>query len=174
MTLACIAGGAAMWGEISRRREEPTMKTILSVLALSLLTSIASAQDAAKEPTDAEVLAKEGVLKKEVKRFVPAGKTRTIWFLGGTQTDCTPWDLTAADAQTTKAPEHGTLEVVRAERAVTYAKDHPQAKCSGKKVYGLDVNYKSRGDYRGIDEAEIFVMWPYGTASQLHFHIDVR
>jgi hypothetical protein len=147
-------------------------KTTLLTCALMALASVASAQD--KEPTDAEVLQKEGILKKDINRFVPSGKSRTVWFLAGSNSDCTPWEVDTSDVQTTKSPEHGTVEVVRSERGITYGKDSPQFKCNGRKVRGFDVNYKSAAAYKGQDEFSIFVIWPYGTASEFTFHVNVR
>jgi hypothetical protein len=134
-----------------------------------LFSSFASAQE--KEPTDAEIVAKEGMVQKEVNRFVPTGKKISIYVLGGAHPDCTSWE---SEVQTTKAPKHGTVEITPAEHVVSYAKDSPQARCNGKKVQVGFVNYKSSGDYKGPDEFDLFVMWDNGTASELHFKMSVR
>jgi hypothetical protein len=134
-----------------------------------LLSSSAFAQE--KEPTDAEVIAKQGMVQKDVFRFVPTGKKISVYLLGGAHYDCTSWE---AEVQTTKAPKHGTVEIAPTEQIVFYAKDSPQARCNGKKVQAHSVTYKSSGDYKGPDEFDLFVMWDNGTAQELHFKTSVR
>ena len=101
-------------------------KFLLTVSALGLLLSFASAQDA-EEETKAW---KERLVKRDVTRYVPSGKTRTVWQLGGVYTDCSPWiDI---EVRTTKKPEHGTVEVVPHKWIFNFGKESEIAKCSGK------------------------------------------
>jgi hypothetical protein len=65
-----------------------------------LLSSSAFAQE--KEPTDAEVIAKQGMVQKDVFRFVPTGKKISVYLLGGAHYDCTSWE---AEVQTTKGSQ---------------------------------------------------------------------
>jgi hypothetical protein len=117
------------------------------------------------------------LVKREVNRNVPSGKTWTVWFLAGANADCVPW---REEASLTKKPEHGTVEIVPFVGVGNFAKESGLAdKCNGKKLPGLNVNYKSFRGYTGPDEFELFVMLPGGGAArgrdwEMHFKINVR
>jgi hypothetical protein len=136
--------------------------------------SFASAQDAEEEFK----ALKEGVVKREINRNVPSGKTWTLWFLAGVDADCSPW---REEARTTREPEHGTVEIVSAVKVGEFAKESGVAHCNGKKIPGLDINYKSSRGYTGPDEFDLLVMFPFGKAGssrgrewEMHFKINVR
>ena len=145
-------------------------KLLLTACALGLLLCSASAQEIRQD--EREDWQKHGLVKRELTRYIPTGKSRTLWFLVGAQSDCTPWAL--ADVRITKEPEHGTVEFVPTEGTAQFAKDGPSAKCSGKKMRGQSVNYKASNGYSGSDEFELLVMWPTGQASEMRFNINVR
>jgi hypothetical protein len=135
-------------------------KLLLAVCVFVLLLSSALAEDAlVKEP--------EALPKKAATRYVPSRIARTVWFLYGAYADCSPWDY--SDVRTTKSPEHGAVEIVPGENFAEFAKDSVLAKCSGKKMRGLSVNYKSSGGYLGPDEFDLLVLWPTGRAWEMHF-----
>jgi hypothetical protein len=150
-------------------------KVLLTACALGLLLSPVFAQD----PEEEFKAWKEGLVKREMNRNVPSGKTRTLWFLQGAYPDCSPWrDI---EVRTTKKPEHGTVDIVPDEWISRFAKESTEAKCTGKKLPGLKVNYKSSGGYTGPDEFDLLVMWPFGGGGashgrdwEMHFKINVR
>jgi hypothetical protein len=149
-------------------------KFLVTVCAFGLLLSFASAQEpSVKEPTPDELWAKEGLRKSDVTRYAPSGKSRTVWFVHGANTDCSPM-LGSTDVKTTKAPEHGTVEIVPAENFSNFAKDNVRFKCNARKMSGFNVNYKSSEEYHGPDEFTVLVLWPNGYASEAHFKMVVR
>ena len=136
-------------------------KFLVTASALGLLLSFASAQDAEEE---FKVL-KEGVVKREINRNVPSGKTWNVWFLVGADDNCL---ALREEARTTKEPKHGTVEIVSTVKVTEFAKEGPAAKCNGKKMRGLDINYKSSRGYTGPDEFDLLVMLPFGKAGSSH------
>jgi hypothetical protein len=140
-------------------------KFMLAVCVFVLLLSSALAEDAlVKEP--------EALAKKAATRYVPSGIARTVWFLYGAYADCSPWD--SIEVRTTKEPEHGTVEIVPGEGFGQFAQNSVSAKCNGKKMRGLNVDYKSSGRYLGPDEFDLLVLWPNGFAWEMHFNMIVR
>ena len=79
---------------------------LTTVCLLGLLLSSASAQEGEEEFK----AWKEKLVKRDITRYVPSGKTRPLWFLVGAYADCSPF--TDIEARTTKKPEHGTVEIV--------------------------------------------------------------
>ena len=55
-----------------------------------------------------------------------------------------------------------------------FANNSVSAKCNGKKISGVNVNYKSSGGYLGPDEFDLLVLWPQGFAWEMHFNMIVR
>ena len=150
-------------------------KSLLTVCAFGLLLSAASAQDAEEEW---KAWKERSVLKREITRLVPSGKTRPVWFLSGAwAADCSSWDI---EVRTTRKPEHGTVEIVPHLQIGNFAKESLSAHCNGKKISGLTVNYKSSREYVGPDEFELLVMWPGSSGasdtrhSEIHFKMNVR
>jgi hypothetical protein len=141
-------------------------KTIIHLAAVAAVTLVATSAAFAQDATD------EGLTRTNVTRYVQAGKAQSVWNLGGVRADCSPWEL--PDAKTTTAPQHGTVEIVPADLVVDYPKESASAKCNGRKVRGLHINYKSAAGYTGDDEFEAFVLWEGGYAQELHFKINVR
>src|SRR5262249_16036912 len=168
---ASAANPGSTSGHQGNELEGQMRKFLLTVSALGLLLSSASAQVSL---TDTELWRRDGLVKKDVPRFVPNGKSRMVGFFTGANADCSAWDLKAMDVQTTKAPEHRTVEIVSGESFMTFAKDGVAAHCSGKKYRGTAVNYKSSAGFTGLDEFEVLVMSPHGWATEVHFKMNVR
>jgi len=137
-------------------------KFLLALSVFGLLLSSASADEGSvKEP--------EALLKKVATRYVPSGIARTLWFLYGAHVDCSAWD--SIEVRTIKEPEHGTVEIAPGEGFGQFANG---SKCNGKKMSGVNVNYKSSGGYLGPDEFDLLVLWPNGFAWEMHFNMLVR
>jgi hypothetical protein len=144
---------------------------LTTVCAFGLLLSFASAQEAEEELK----AWKEGLVKREINRNVPSGKTWTVWWLAGAYADCSPME---PEVRTTKKPEHGTVEMVSDVKISNFGKESGIAQCNGKKIRGLNVNYKSSGGYTGSDEFDLLVMWPpvgatgssHGRDWEMHFN----
>jgi hypothetical protein len=115
----------------------------------------------------------EGLQKGKLTRFVPSGMNRSIEFLYAAKPDCSPMD-DSIEVRTTKAPEHGTVEIVPIENFPNFARDTTRYKCNERKVRGLSVNYKSSEGYVGPDEFDILVLYPGGFGREIHFNIVVR
>jgi hypothetical protein len=115
----------------------------------------------------------EGLQKGKLSRFVPSGMNRTIEFLYLTKPDCSPMD-DSIEVRTTKAPEHGAVEVVPTEDFPNYARDATRYKCNERKVRGLKVNYKSSEGYVGPDEFDLLILYPGGFGREIHFNMVVR
>ena len=76
--------------------------------------------------------------------------------------------------RTTKEPAHGAIEVVSGEGFVSFESESYRKLCGGKKLRGLNVNYKSSGGYVGSDQAVILALFPKGYAWEAHFDISVK
>jgi hypothetical protein len=122
------------------------------------------------------------LVKQEINRYVPSGKSRLLYFLGGANSDCSPWGSNT-EVRTTKKPEHGMVEIVLGHAVMDFGKESKIAHCTGKKMPVLNVNYKSFPGYTGPDEFELLVMWPvsdagsgssHGRHSEFHFNINVK
>src|SRR6516225_1723398 len=55
-----------------------------------------------------------------------------------------------------------------------YPKENIRFKCNEHKVKGIQINYKSAAKYVGSDELELLVLFPAGTAWEVHYDISVR
>jgi hypothetical protein len=139
-------------------------KLLLTICVFGLLLSSASAQEVSKQ---------EDVLRKyDLTRYVPSGKSRTIRLIYGASPDCSPWS--DIEVRTTKAPEHGTVEIVAGQDFPRFAKDNVRFKCNEKKIPVLNVNYKSSEGYTGPDEFELLILYPRGLADEAHYTMVVR
>jgi hypothetical protein len=136
--------------------------------AFGLLLSFALAEEA-NEP---DAFVKEGLKKSDLTRYVPSGKNRTVWFVYAANPDCSSQgDI---DIKTTKEPAHGTIEIVPGEGFVSFQSEHYRTKCGGKKLRGVNVNYKSSGGYVGPDEFDVIALYPKGFGWEVHFNMSVR
>ena len=71
-------------------------------------------------------------------------------------------------------PTNGTIQILPGDVIAGFKKDSPLAKCAGKKMRALNVNYKSSDKFVGTDEFELFIMWPNSRASEMHFIVNVK
>src|SRR5689334_23158397 len=55
-----------------------------------------------------------------------------------------------------------------------YPKENIRAKCNEHKVRGVQVNYKSAEKYVGDDAFDLLVLFPAGTAWEVHYDVSVR
>ena len=60
------------------------------------------------------------------------------------------------------------------EGFVSFESESYRKLCGGKKLRGLNVNYKSSGGYVGSDQAVILALFPKGYAWEAHFDISVK
>jgi hypothetical protein len=112
--------------------------------------------------------------KVEKDLYVPSGKTRKLGSLYGALADCTPWDIKEIEVRTIQEPTHGTVQFVPGDVIAGFKKDSSLAKCAGKRMRALNVNYKAADKFIGTDEFELFIMWPNGRASEMHFYMNVK
>jgi hypothetical protein len=146
------------------------IKSLLSaVSAFGLLLSFASAEEAS---VNEQSFVREGLRKTDLTRYVPSGISRTIWFVYAANPDCSSQG--SIEMRTTKEPAHGAIEVVPGEGFVSFEGETYRKNCGGKKLRGLNVNYKSSGGYVGADQVVILALYPKGLAWEAHFDISVK
>jgi hypothetical protein len=133
-------------------------RLLLAVCAFGLLSSPAFAQ--------------EGLEKKQWTRVVASGTNQRISFFHAVNPDCTASGN--VNIRVTKQPEHGSVETMTTTNFPTYPKESLRARCNEHKVRGVQVNYKSAEKYVGSDELELLILFPAGTAWEVHYNIDVR
>jgi hypothetical protein len=140
--------------------------TLLTAGAFGLLLSSASAQDSTKE----EIAS--GMQKFEYTRHVPTGIKRPLEHIASVNPDCSL--VEGMDVRKIAEPEHGAVEIERAEGFISYAKDNVRAKCNDKKVRVLSITYQSKPGYVGRDEFGILILYPSGYAREVHYSIVVH
>jgi hypothetical protein len=124
----------------------------------------------------ADPVANNGLYNRsENERYVPSGKTRRVAFLAGVKNpECAPWDVNEIEVRTVQEPKSGTLKISQEEGAVGYKSDSTHAKCNGRKMRGIAVNYKSNDKFTGADEFELFVVYPNNYAQEIHYIVNVK
>jgi len=140
-----------------------------------LLLPPAFAQDKSPEQRREEgsrILNVEGLRKEQVTRVVASGTNQRIAFFTALNPDCTASGN--VNVRVTKQPEHGSTETATATNYPAYPKENLRARCNEHKVRGVQVNYKSAEKYVGSDELELLVLFPAGTAWEVHYDISVR
>jgi TonB family protein len=130
-------------------------------------------QTATPQPASPTPSVRDGVTYATHHKHVPSGKSRAIGSLMGAYPDCTPWGNAETEAAVIKAPEHGTVEIVPGQ-TFTHFTDPLRAKCNGKKMPTMLVNYKSAKGYVGPDEFVVFATFVHGVASETRFKMNVR
>jgi hypothetical protein len=131
---------------------------LLTVLAFGLLSSSAFGQ--------------EGLQKKQFTRVLASGTKGRISFYTFLNPDCTASGN--VDIRVTKQPEHGTVETTPEINFPTYPKESSRYKCNEHKVKGIQLNYKSADKYVGDDTFELLVLFPGGSAWEVHYDVSVR
>jgi hypothetical protein len=105
-------------------------------------------------------------------RFVPSGEQRMINFYASIWPDCSSRGPVVG--RITTPPQHGVLEFAPLDSFLFISATSSLAKCNDKKVPGLGVNYTSEPNYTGEDGADIFIIFPDGSAAESHYTIVVR
>jgi hypothetical protein len=103
-----------------------------------------------------------------VSRFIPTGGERTMSFVASLFPDCGGPIV----GRIIKAPAHGSF--VEAHSFPHYIATNQLPSCNDKKSSGLNVLYKAEDGYVGDDDADVFLMFPDGTAAEWHYLILVK
>jgi hypothetical protein len=142
------------------------MRSLCSMLLFSFLCAPASvAQEGAAE---AITMPKP----VDLSRFVPAGEERTVNFVASLFPDCASRGPIVA--RVIRPPAHGALTFVDANSFPNYVATNRLSSCNDRKTSGLNVVYKAEDGYLGDDGADIFLMFPDGTAAEWHYFILVK
>jgi hypothetical protein len=147
---------------------------LLTVCAFGLLSSSAFAQDKSPEQLREErshIYGIEGLASQTYSRVIASGAKQRIDFYASINPDCSATgDL---NVRVTKQPEHGTVETVATTDYAHWPKENIRSKCNLHKVKGTLVNYKAE-KYTGNDEFDLLILFPHGTAWEIHHNISVR
>jgi hypothetical protein len=142
------------------------MRELCSLLLFSFLCAA---------PSVAEEGAAETVTMPKpisISRFIPTGEERTMSFIASLYPDCASRGPIVGRIM--KAPAHGALTFISADSYPNYNATKRLSSCNEKKTSGLDVVYKAEDGYLGDDGADIFLMFPDGTAAEWHYLILVK
>jgi hypothetical protein len=107
-----------------------------------------------------------------VSRFIPAGEERTMSFVASLFPDCASRGPIVG--RIIKAPAHGAVTFANAESFPDYNATNKLWSCNDKRSSGLNVVYKAEDGYLGDDTADIFLMFPDGSAAEWHYFILVK
>ena len=143
-----------------------TMRQLCSLLLFSFLCA---------SPSMADEGAAEAISMPKpvtVSRFIPSGEERTVNFVASLFPDCASRGPIVA--RIIKPPAHGELIFAAAESFPNYLAANRLSSCNDKRTSGLNVVYKAEDGYLGDDGADIFLMFPDGTAAEWHYFILVR
>jgi|SRR6516164_2639638 len=136
---------------------------LLTVLAFGLLSSSAFGEEQPRQ---------EGLETKQFNRVVASGAKQRIGFFYAVHPDCTASG--DVNIRVTKQPEHGSTETTTAMNFPGFPKENIRSKCNDHKIRGMQVNYKSAEKYTGNDEFDLLILFPAGTAWEVHYDISVR
>jgi hypothetical protein len=150
-------------------------KFLLTVCAFGLLFSPAYSQEKSLEQLREErghIYSIEGQRNETITRIVASGGKQRVGFYTSLNPDCTmSGDITV---RVTKQPEHGKVETAVVTEYVHYPKENIRSKCNQHRVKGVLVNYKAAEKYTGSDEFDLLLLYPHGTAWEIHYNISVR
>jgi hypothetical protein len=150
-------------------------KFLPTVCAFALLLSSALAQEKSLEQLREErshIYGIEGQRNETITRIVASGGKRRLDFYTSLNPDCTmSGDI---NVRVIKQPEHGTVDTVVATEYAHYPKENIRSKCNQHRVKGILVNYKAAEKYTGSDDFDLLVLYPHGTAWEIHYNITVR
>lgn len=107
-----------------------------------------------------------------LSRFVPTGEERTVNFVASLFPDCASRGPIVA--RVIRPPAHGALTFVDANSFPNYVATNRLSSCNDKKTSGLNVVFKAEDGYLGEDGADIFLMFPDGSAAEWHYFILVK
>jgi hypothetical protein len=142
------------------------MRQLCSLLLFSFLCAAPAVAD--------EGLAEAITMPKpvNVSRFIPAGEERRISFVASLYPDCASRGPIVV--RVIKAPAHGAVNFENGESFPNYNAANKLSACNDKKTSGLNIVYKSEDGYVGEDGADLFLMFPDGTAAEWHYLILVK
>ena len=150
-------------------------KFLLTVCAFGLLLSSAFAEEKSREQLREErthIFGVEGQENQTFTRVIASGAKQRLDFYAAVNPDCTATgDVTV---RVTKQPEHGTGETIATTNYPNYPKENIRLKCNEHKVRGMQISYKSAEKYVGDDTLDLLVLFPAGTAWEVHYDISVR
>jgi hypothetical protein len=142
------------------------MRQLCSLLLFSFLCAPPSVAD--EGPAEAVAMPKP----VSISRFIPTGEERTIAFVASLYPDCTSRGPIVV--RVIKAPAHGIVNFANAESFPNFNVANKLSACNDKKTSGLNILYKSEDGYVGDDGADLFLMFPDGTAGEWHYLILVK
>jgi hypothetical protein len=107
-----------------------------------------------------------------ISRFIPANEERTVNFVASLYPDCASRGPIVA--RIIRPPAHGTLTFVDANSFPNFVATNRLSSCNDRKTPGLNVVYKAEDGYLGDDGADVFLMFPDGSAAEWHYFILVK
>jgi hypothetical protein len=116
--------------------------------------------------------AKPPLTRSEISRFVPSGEKWMIGFFTALWPDCTFRGQVAS--RVTNPPQHGLLAFAPMDSFPSFPPTNAQARCNDKKTAGQALYYTSEPSFTGEDGADIFLIFPDGSAAELHYTIIVK
>ena len=116
--------------------------------------------------------AKPPLTRSEISRFVPSGEKWMIGFFTALWPDCTFRGQVAG--RVTNPPQHELLAFAPMDSFPSFPTTNAQAKCNDKKTAGQALYYTSEPSFTGEDGADIFLIFPDGSAAELHYTIIVK
>jgi hypothetical protein len=116
--------------------------------------------------------AEEALERKQFSRVVASETNQRIGFFYAVNPDCSASGN--VNVRITKKPEHGTVEITPTAHFPNYPKEAIRFKCNQHKVKGIQINYKSADKYIGDDVFDLLVLFPAGTAWEVHYDVSVR
>jgi len=144
------------------------LKSILLASAIAFV--VVGNASAADKWTDEENLA--GLKKTERVRYALSGQPIRIMILYALNVDCSPME--GYQRMITKAPEHGTAEIVPFLHFPNFAKETPRYKCNEKQIQAQALVYKPNDNYEGPDSLTYLELNPSGFAEEEIFTFNVR
>jgi hypothetical protein len=116
--------------------------------------------------------AEETLEKKQFTRVVASETNQRIGFFYAVNPDCSASGN--VNVRMTKKPEHGTVEITPTSHFPNYPNEAIRFKCNQHRVKGMQINYKSAEKYVGDDAFDLLVLFPAGTAWEVHYDVSVR
>ncbi|MGY2050871.1 hypothetical protein [Methylobacterium sp. JK268] len=86
-------------------------------------------------------------------------------------------NCTSAGAMTVhiiEPPGHGTLDVRYGRAYPNFPAYNPRSRCNTRQVPATLLSYTSAPDYRGEDEFVVEAVGPFGTPTEIRYHVTVR
>jgi hypothetical protein len=116
--------------------------------------------------------AKPPLGRGEIIRFVPSGEKWMIGFFTSLWPDCTLRGRVVGSVTT--PPQHGLLAFAPLDSFPSFPPTNAQAKCNENKIAGQGLHYTAEPSFAGEDSADIFLIYPDGSAAEFHYTIIVK